>query len=588
MAYPPERLAERFLYSGKGYTNRESSLNVHYPVVNCAERKVLISLSTYGSSRTYTVELISPAKAGYDSLGKYENETVTIAGSPASVDNLFMTLLNRMLGAWRDVHVAIIPDKQTNITFVESETEAAVHIPDEAPKRIVVKFDQFTDASFRKMTQLVEFIMMIIYNGSPAEELKRIGTRNFKALNSSTDIETMLLTQDIENPVFIPPRGSTPYTGTAFSVAGLKEFITQEARFNEAVKVDAKAHADSIRAEIDMLKHRLGSRKLSDGGVALDELPIYVFIGHGEQDTVGRNDKDDESESTAAPEPAYISVPENTVFITQTQCGNVTVADSVCPFLAMFSHEESRDLLRQHPSDNGYNIARILGIGKRAYHWKGPLSVAADLIFWPVSFWRKTGLVHASGVYKFPMARGASACKTVPFDENSPTVQDFGYVYNESVYPSLDKVLKQPHTFATIDKQFKKPLSVIMEELGPGIYYWPICRSDLPMDRLFRTYLEEQKIGVGGDIVETVLNHLPKDGEEGKGGAMSRQVLSAAKKMQVLRHDSLLRLGRADSAGILTLPGGKKTPRVRRSRSKSKRRYKSKSRRRSKSNRRRK
>lgn len=210
------------------------------------------------------------------------------------------------------------------------------------------------------------------------------------------------------------------------------------------------------------------------------ELPVYFFEGHGGE---GR-EKDYKPESRP-------TVPDSTTLVTSKRYDEFVSMDVTCYNLYHFLSTEDlyRDYFQNISSTFFGDSVRVYEAGARM----------PDLVYSPVMHYAEIpDKVYFSGVQKqtrmFTLKQygfqDISKCafsdvpKTFPFAVT--TVFD---MFQNSAYPSAWEVLlffgryRRSHygapTLDTINREFNNTVENVMREIGPGIYYFLLCRSCL-------------------------------------------------------------------------------------------------------------
>lgn len=225
-------------------------------------------------------------------------------------------------------------------------------------------------------------------------------------------------------------------------------------------------------------------------------LPIYLILGHGTEKIVNFNQRE--------------QLPEGYNLITYSEAGNASYMEEVCRSLEIFNNPEYENILTE-PSENKSELEHILN---KTVHIYRPGNRIPELTISPMSYWSfSQGVVDyyqfiRSGVYKFPIKNTSfndpfynltehevSNLKQIPrvrlnLEQCAQNimfvkVKDFSKellskLYDGSMYPSkeqLNDFTKNPNPYL-IGNKTQISLKSLMNKLGPGTYYYIICRSD--------------------------------------------------------------------------------------------------------------
>ncbi len=218
---------------------------------------------------------------------------------------------------------------------------------------------------------------------------------------------------------------------------------------------------------------------------------IFLTLGHGEDDV------DVKFESRMV-------LPEGFTLVTLAQCGVVTKGESVHPMMDAFTNPAMKDVL-QDPLANKEAISGLVG-GIPIYIYR-PGDLIPDLSLHLLLEWIKKSekkmYVQQSGVYKFPVldgfdlggapgAEGPDAKLNLKFKyipvtwgwekpNNFINKDEVINLYKNSLFPTQDEVNgildANNMEFKKVKKATTYNLSTVFERLGPGVYYFVVCRS---------------------------------------------------------------------------------------------------------------
>jgi hypothetical protein len=229
-----------------------------------------------------------------------------------------------------------------------------------------------------------------------------------------------------------------------------------------------------------------------------DNPAVFLTLGHGDDDiTVNFESRE--------------RLPEGFTLVTLAQCGVVTNEHAVFPIMDAFSNPDMKDIL-QDPLANKETISRLVG-GLPLYIYKQGdlvpelgLHLLLDWIKKPDgSNKERTIFFSKSGVYKFPVSEGfnlggapgaqgedveinpkykyISARWSMLLEEpvELENKEEFVDLYKNSVFPTQDEISKivddNKMNFKAVKEATKHKLSTVFDRLGPGVYYFVVCRS---------------------------------------------------------------------------------------------------------------
>lgn len=219
--------------------------------------------------------------------------------------------------------------------------------------------------------------------------------------------------------------------------------------------------------------------------------PVYLILGHGEESVTEVEERK--------------TVPEGCTVVTVAECGNVSYMEEVCSSTALFSNPANGPMLEE-PGRHRAELAAALG---KRIHVHRPGGRLPSLTISPFAYWR-VGFygyqIARSGVFSFPMkpnpifadpfafatetdkkrflknkdVKGIlETCKgnILYMSKDKLTDDLYPKIYTDVLIPSKSqqRPTGPPHTFA---EQSKLSLETLLQTLGPGIYYYVICRAD--------------------------------------------------------------------------------------------------------------
>lgn len=230
------------------------------------------------------------------------------------------------------------------------------------------------------------------------------------------------------------------------------------------------------------------------GGGAEADVPIYLILGHGTEVVKNFNTRE--------------QLPEGYTLVTYSQAGNASYRTEVCKTIGLFE-DASNEALLKGVADNKEALEEALDHPINVYTAGQRIP---NLIITPVTSWDFDGLEFTKfqrcGVYSFPMhpnpvfeqpfqpdltEKQIQRLQINPFikedmSECAGQVAYFPYknaraervaeFFKDSLYPTEDSVrgMKNAIMFA-LKKGTKISLTDLMKKLGPGIYYYVICRA---------------------------------------------------------------------------------------------------------------
>jgi len=206
----------------------------------------------------------------------------------------------------------------------------------------------------------------------------------------------------------------------------------------------------------------------------------FLILGHGTEELIEFPDR---------PE-----LPDGVILVILQECGLVTDTDTVCPITEAFTDQANADIFRD-PYTYKTQIEALLG-GKQIHIFKSGNKYPQLFIQFFLD-WKKEDhiSIFKSGTYKFPINKqsmtigeGATFCnrlfKTIGpytgFNHQIPADYKPKDMFEGSVYPRteyVNQMISETHKSAVIKGRLTVPLENIFDNVGPGIYYYVVCRS---------------------------------------------------------------------------------------------------------------
>jgi hypothetical protein len=184
----------------------------------------------------------------------------------------------------------------------------------------------------------------------------------------------------------------------------------------------------------------------------------FIFLGHGGEIPGEWGDRK--------------TLPEGYTLVAFTQCGLATYTDKISNFLNWAKRSQDWSM---NPGKHAAEIGKIFETEVRVYE-------AGDsypqLVYSPLLSHNSggaTAYARASGFHALPLI--VENTMTTPMKVNTTTplkVSDALSIYSGALYPTVDNIVGK--TISDIQK-IKIPIETIFGKFGPGVYYWPICRS---------------------------------------------------------------------------------------------------------------
>ena len=230
-------------------------------------------------------------------------------------------------------------------------------------------------------------------------------------------------------------------------------------------------------------------------------MDAFLVLGHGFEDPKEYDTRD--------------VLPADTYLVTMTECGVAsTSADDMFPIIeGMIAQPE----LFKDPETNQEHIIHLLRKGIRILGPGDPYPFLHTNLVINVSN-KGSNYLAKSGIYKLPLTREDfsiwprdiaipddmrnEAPYIVPLNNKNPMylkveqprtiLETLQTVYRGAIFPNektLETTVTSDPNFPSgivglghLQEQFTQTLSQIFERLGPGVFYYPICRSiEMPM-----------------------------------------------------------------------------------------------------------
>jgi hypothetical protein len=243
------------------------------------------------------------------------------------------------------------------------------------------------------------------------------------------------------------------------------------------------------------------------GGGAQADVPIYLILGHGTEVVYNFNTRQ--------------QLPEGYTLVTYSQAGNASYRKEVCKTIGLFEDASNEELLRQ-VAGNKTSLEDVLDHSINVYT---PGQRIPNLTITPVTSWDFDYIEFTKfqrcGVYTFPMRPNPVfeqpfqpdltekqiqrlQTKTIIKEDMSECAGQVAYFpymngkaervapfFKDSVYPTEDFVREKKNaTLSNLKHNTKITLTDLMKKLGPGIYYYVICRACDTFYGLFRNQME--------------------------------------------------------------------------------------------------
>jgi hypothetical protein len=281
-------------------------------------------------------------------------------------------------------------------------------------------------------------------------------------------------------------------------------------------------------------------------------------------------------------------MPEGTYLVTLAECGVETKGNQVHRVIRAFSDLRNEEIIKD-PIIKKKALETLI---QNKVHVFPPGSLYPELQVQLLADWdKKTYDVVKSGVYKFPINMNAFLIgdgeeevdrlfrkyKSLGYGSILNDEIDVEQIYKDSLFPTVTEAkseFEKTKKISKIRKELTVSLDNIMTKLGPGIYYYIICRSapELPTIESF-SLMENHPLSAYAtkNVYEhagNIANLLEAEAKAAKHKWMINEFTEGAEKYRAVRHVPLLR---ADSlAQQAALAPARKTRRTRRKRRNSK------------------
>lgn len=233
------------------------------------------------------------------------------------------------------------------------------------------------------------------------------------------------------------------------------------------------------------------------GGVcAAADLPIYIILGHGNETVTNFNSRP--------------QLPKGCTLVTYTKAGDASYREEVCKTIKIFEDSSKEDLLRSViKKDNKKELLE--------QYVQHPVNVYKEgdripnLEISPVTYWTFGAMEFTKfqrcGVYTFPLSsnpafidpfQDVTVAQTTKLQSDPEVQLDLEHCQNNvayfpwkisnarrisryykgSVYPTEQQLRCLGDAMVgTVKSKFKIHITDLMKKLGPGIYYYVICRA---------------------------------------------------------------------------------------------------------------
>jgi hypothetical protein len=219
-----------------------------------------------------------------------------------------------------------------------------------------------------------------------------------------------------------------------------------------------------------------------------DTPAIFLTLGHGD-------------DNVDVPFESRVQLPPGFTLVTLAECGAVTMVDSVYPMMDAFCNPDMKAIL-QDPLTNISAVTTLVD-GNRINIYR-PGDMIPDLGLHLFLEWienpelgakaKRKMYVQQSGVYKFPVTEGFDLGGTNVKDkyvsatwsalDNSVKLNkkdEILQMYRNSLFPTqaeMGGILDATGMdFKKVKKETYHKLSSVFHRLGPGVYYFVVCRS---------------------------------------------------------------------------------------------------------------
>jgi len=317
----------------------------------------------------------------------------------------------------------------------------------------------------------------------------------------------LFITELLDNDVQIPDNddlweavflGGTPSIKAELRV---REWtLSMKNAYKTLAAMNSKYSLENVYKTAALISAPLPSRKAQ----------IYLMRGHGNE----------------IPFDETLKVPEGRMLVVTTMHGLASYAPTTCRLMELFSRPEVRHiLLNMTDARNRTWLSHEMRLqsGHEVHVFPEGTS-PPNILLSPHYF----GSI--AGLQRFPIER---LTEDAPYDHDRPCAGFFLRTksgaehsvmspgqklmqYEHSAYPTLKQVLDlgEGLTSKQIGRAFKKPLVKVMEENGPGIYYYSACRGG----GLYKTLKGYGKKRHGGyanlfDLADSASQELTADEE---------------------------------------------------------------------------
>lgn len=202
----------------------------------------------------------------------------------------------------------------------------------------------------------------------------------------------------------------------------------------------------------------------------------FVILGHGEEAPIAYESR--------------FTMPADTYLVTSRQCGMAAIStEDMFPLLTGML--EVPDLFL-NPIDNKKKIESVLGKQIRIHRPGDPYPALSVRLLIDATT-EEGPILSKSGIYKLPLKREDFLLRdgkfTLPVKRNMVGIRnpngEVQRIYRGSVYPT-EASLPAGDYIKTLGSEFSakldRTLQSIFEEFGPGVYYYPVCRSLIKPD----------------------------------------------------------------------------------------------------------
>lgn len=192
----------------------------------------------------------------------------------------------------------------------------------------------------------------------------------------------------------------------------------------------------------------------------MSDPPVYIMLGHGTEIPV------DFHKRNTLPPPPWSPTAEFTL-VTSTECGRTTTSEQLSHLIEVLKANEA---LARDPYTNREELSRILGFEIRVYK-RGDRY--PKLFYKPKSFHANDTLYDLSGVVNLKSLTDDD----ITFIRNPKSTS--GKSEMDIIYESWNKSrFPKKGDITSLDDENLRltPIETVLGSLGPGIYYFPVCR----------------------------------------------------------------------------------------------------------------